>query len=128
MTDDEIAGITRRGNRLSLSSNVSIGKACRNDIVLAETMTTANFLITINSNIALVNASASPGGTNKSFFSFSITPAIAPDSEQTNAPHYTYLKEFVHERLSFHLIFPHRKAIHPACQTTTEHHADDMKW
>ncbi|MDA3896233.1 MAG: hypothetical protein PF482_08800, partial [Desulfobacteraceae bacterium] len=27
--------------RLSLSSNVSIGEACRNDIVLAETMTKA---------------------------------------------------------------------------------------
>nr|MDA3896250.1 hypothetical protein [Desulfobacteraceae bacterium] len=29
--------------RLSLSSNVSIGEACRNDIVLAETMIKARF-------------------------------------------------------------------------------------
>jgi hypothetical protein len=30
--------------RLSLSSNVSIGEACRNDIVLAETMTKAKVI------------------------------------------------------------------------------------
>ena len=37
-----------------------------------------DFLFVISSNIALANASASPGGTNKPFFPCSINSAIVP--------------------------------------------------
>ncbi|MDA3895862.1 MAG: hypothetical protein PF482_06930, partial [Desulfobacteraceae bacterium] len=59
----QLCVISEHRFRLSLSSNVSIGEACRNDIVLAKTMTKVeNFITVIGGKKADRRMSASESG------------------------------------------------------------------